>query len=271
MHSNVTVDVIKLVQMSLNRHYKASLKVDGIAGKGTAAALLKIVAIPSHWNLERQIIGYVQHVCNFEDIPGGPVDGFWGPQTEYGYEILRDKLNGKTTTPWRDDEGIGGVVEAENPWPLSTQDELTKFYGEVGTGQIKLRVPYPLKIAWAPEKTVNTITCHGKVSQSVTRVLTAVKNHYGMERISSLGLDMWGGTLNVRKMRGGTKWSTHSWGMAFDWDPGRNRLRWKRDKAQLAKPEYEMWWSFWETEGWISLGRERNYDWMHVQAATIKK
>lgn len=271
MQANVNKDVIKLVQTSLNRHYSASLKVDGVAGKATAAELLKITAIPSHWGMERQLVGYIQHICNFEDIDAGPVDGFWGPQTEYGYEVLRDKLKGTITPPWRDDEGLGGKPEATDKWPLQVQSELVAFYGEVGTGQVKIRSPYPLKIAWSPEKTVNNITCHGKVHESVLRVLTNVRNHYGLERIRTLGLDMWGGCLNVRKMRGGTKWSTHSWGIAMDWDPARNRLRWNKHKAHLAQPEYGMWWKYWEDEGWVSLGRERDYDWMHVQAAKIKK
>lgn len=128
-----------------------------------------------------------------------------------------------------------------------------------------------MKIAWEPEKVITKFTCHAKVSESLLRVLTNVKNTYGMQRIQSLGLDMWGGCLNVRQMRGGTKWSTHAWGIALDWDPGRNRLRWDKYKAQFAQPDYGMWWKHWEDEGWVSLGRERNYDWMHVQAAKIKK
>ncbi len=35
---------------------------------------------------------------------------------------------------------------------------------------------------------------------------------------------------------------------------------------KFAKAEYDAWWELWEKEGWINLGRTRNYDWMHVQA-----
>ena len=102
-------------------------------------------------------------------------------------------------------------------------------------------------------------------------MLTKAKVHYGVSGLQSMGLDLWGGCLNVRKMRGGTKYSTHSWGIAMDWDPAHNQLRWDKNKALLAQPRYEMWWKFWEEEGWVSLGRARDYDWMHVQAAQIKR
>lgn len=101
------------------------------------------------------------------------------------------------------------------------------------------------------------------------RVLSRVLNHYGMEEIQGLRLDLWGGCLNVRKMRGGTRYSLHSWGIAVDDDPERNRLKWGRDRAHFARPDYDAWWRFWEDEGWVSLGRHRNFDWMHVQAAKL--
>lgn len=270
MQPNITKEVIMLVQSSLNKHYGKKLKVDGMAGSNTEAALRGIRALHHTWGLERKMIGYIQHICSIEDIDAGAVDGFWGPQTEYGYELLRDRLNGVAVSPWRDDEGIGGQAREDDIWPLQTQEELTKFYGEVGTNQAKIQLPYPLKIAWDPAKKINRFSCNIRVRDSLHRVLVNVKNHYGLQRIESLGLDMWGGCLNVRKMRGGSKWSTHSWGIAIDWDPARNRLKWNKHKANFAQPDYAMWWKFWEDEGWISLGRERDYDWMHVQAATIK-
>ena len=84
-----------------------------------------------------------------------------------------------------------------------------------------------------------------------------------------LRLDRWGGCLNVRKMRGGSSWSMHAWGIAIDFDPDRNQLKWGRDRAVFARPDYDAWWRCWEDEGWTSLGRTKNYDWMHVQAARL--
>lgn len=265
----VNKDMVKLIQEQLNKRWGLSLKVDGDPGKNTMNALAQVNAIPTHWDKDRKLIGFIQHVCTVEGINAGPVDGYWGPQTEYGYEQLKVKLAaGSVPPPWRDDEGIG-AAPTTNDWPIQTQSELIKFYGAVGTNQTKVVVPYSLKIAWATEKTITKFTCHEKVADSIARILTRVKDHYG-DQIEPLGLDLWGGCLNVRPMRGGTKYSTHSWGMAIDWDPTRNQLRWGKDKANFAKPEYDMWWKLWEEEGWVSLGRARNYDWMHVQAAKVK-
>ena len=100
-------------------------------------------------------------------------------------------------------------------------------------------------------------------------MLVRVLDHYGPERIRELGLDLFGGCLNVRRMRGGSAWSVHAWGAALDFDPERNQLRWGRARARFARPEYEKWWALWEAEGFLSLGRARDFDWMHVQAARL--
>jgi len=57
--------------------------------------------------------------------------------------------------------------------------------------------------------------------------------------------------------------------VALDWDPAHNQLNWGRGRASLAASSYDFWWQAWEEEGWVSLGRSRNYDWMHVQAARL--
>jgi hypothetical protein len=87
--------------------------------------------------------------------------------------------------------------------------------------------------------------------------------------ISKLNLDLFGGCVNVRRMRGGSAWSIHSWGAAIDVDPDNNQLKWGKDKAEFAKKEYNAFWDIVEDEGWVSLGRVKNYDWMHYQAALL--
>jgi hypothetical protein len=267
--SHITKSLAQVIQKCINKRFHAGLSTDGIPGARTVAAIDNITSIPSHWLSERKLIGAIQFFCTMHGINAGTVDGYWGPSTEYGAEQLELLVrSGTVVPPWRDDEGIGGVVNGGGA-PLQTQSELVKFYGDVGTNQINANSPYPLKIAWAPSKIVNRFTCHEKVAPMIERVLGRVLDHYGLEEIQTLGLDLFGGCLNVRPMRGGTRYSTHSWGMSIDWDPARNRLRWDSSRAVLAQPEYDKWWQLWEDEGWTSLGRKRDFDWMHVQYARV--
>lgn len=265
-------EMIKLIQRELSKQTPIKLTTDGDAGTRTMNTLLFIEQIPTTWPKKRQLIGYIQYLCAAEGINAGPIDGYWGTQTEYGYDNLKIKLTtGKDPKPWRAEEGSGiGNVVGGNNWPLQTQEELEKYYGAVGTNQTTIKTPYRLRLAWDKAKGTTKITCHEKVADSLLRILNRVQDSYG-DKLKPLGLDLYGGCLNVRKMRGGTNWSTHSWGVSLDWDSGRNKLRWGKDKANFAKPEYTKWWQLWEEEGWVSLGRTKNYDWMHVQAAKIRK
>lgn len=142
---------------------------------------------------------------------------------------------------------------------------MVAFYGEVGTRQTTLVLPYPMRIAWEPDKTVSKISCHECCAAAFGRIFQRTFDHYGLESIKRLGLDLYGGCLNVRKMRGGSEWSKHAWGCAIDIDPDRNQLKWGRDRASLARPEYEPFWQIVESEGGYSLGRKENRDWMHFE------
>jgi hypothetical protein len=126
-----------------------------------------------------------------------------------------------------------------------------------------------MRLAWDKRHVVDKISVHELVHNSAERVFHQIHEAYGHEQIKSLRLDLFGGSLNVRKMRGGNSYSMHAWGIAIDFDPERNQLRWGSDKAVMAKPAYSAFWDMWEAEGWVSLGRSRNYDWMHVQAARL--
>lgn len=146
---------------------------------------------------------------------------------------------------------------------------MVDFYGPVGENQTSLVLPYPMVLAWDTSVTVKKITCHEKCKDSLNNILTQTLKKYGIEDIKKLRLNLFGGCLNVRKMRGGSSWSIHSWGAAVDLDPDHNQLKQGKDTASFAKKEYDPFWKIVESEGWVSLGRSKNYDWMHFQAANL--
>jgi peptidoglycan hydrolase-like protein with peptidoglycan-binding domain len=152
-------------------------------------------------------------------------------------------------------------------WPK--QPLVHAYYGAVGTNQVQVDIPYDMALAWDPGTRLRKMTLHAKVAESAVRVLTRVAETYSAAERSALGLDLFGGSLNVRKMRGGSNYSMHSWGIAIDFDPQRNQLTWGTPKARLSHPDAVPFWEAWEEEGWLSLGRARNFDWMHVQAARL--
>jgi hypothetical protein len=219
------------------------------------------------WGNPRKAVAYLQLLCKDRGIDVGDIDGFWGPQTDYAFDSLAHLVEtGTLPGPWRDEAPLD---VNPNSWPPQNNAALNEFYGKVGTNQVSLVLPYPHRVSWDLKTTIKSYECNARVHDSAKRVLQRVFDHYGMERIRELHLDRWGGCLNVRKMRGGTNWSMHSWGIAIDYDPDNNQLNYERDRATFAGDDYGAWWRFWEEEGWTSLGRTRNYDWMHVQAARI--
>lgn len=157
-----------------------------------------------------------------------------------------------------------------NKWPKQNYSSMVAFYGEPGENQTLLVLPYTLKIAWDLKISVKRLTCHEKVAESLYTIFEKTLKVYGESDIRKLKLDVFGGCLNVRKMRGSnTQWSTHSWGAAVDIDPDNNRLKWGKDRATLAKKEYEPFWKIVESENWVSLGRVQNRDYMHFQACLL--
>lgn len=259
---------IRFVQEKLNANGLDAGPVDGILGPKTLEALGRVETIPANFSKIRKAVAFIQLLATESGIEAGSIDGYWGPQTEFAFGELRRKLAGQPEPiVWRPED-----LPDENPngWPSQTPEQnLAQFYGRVGENQTSVQLPYPHKLAWKLSDVMNSFSCHERVADSIQKVLTRVLDYYGLDEIRRLRLDIWGGCLNVRKMRGGSRYSTHSWGIALDYDPERNKLNWGRDRAALARPEYDTWWRLWEEEGWVSLGRQRNFDWMHVQAARL--
>lgn len=248
----------RTIQRSLTKWGLYRGEIDGKFGPQSKNAV--DLAFGEPWSYERKLVAVQQRILVEASIDTGDIDGFVGPATLHAVELWQNQLRDVVST---EDE----VVHQPTVWPR--QSGVSAFYGKVGTRQKMLELPFPMRIAWNPSQMIRRFSVHERVHDSATRVFDAILAHYGLEEIQRLRLDFFGGCLNVRKMRGGSAYSMHSWGIAIDFDPERNQLRWGRDRASLAGPDYEKFWNLWEAEGWISLGRERNFDWMHVQAARL--
>jgi hypothetical protein len=157
-------------------------------------------------------------------------------------------------------------------WPKQSTADLTKFFGPAGSpactaGSVML--PFPFVIAWDTSQRITRISCHQKVVAPLTAIYAQAAAHYGEKRFRQLRLDRFGGCYNFRKMRGGSRLSTHAWGIAVDHDPERNQLKWGPDRAAFAAPDYEGFWRIVEAQGAVSLGRARGFDFMHFQFARL--
>jgi hypothetical protein len=241
--------------------------VDGNFGKLSKEAAYKYYNFPTSWTTEKLVTGVIQVAAIKFNIKIGEIDGLWGNMTQSAYEQLLKKDSLHIKKP--DVSQAIDVKKRYNDWPKQDYNSMVKFYGAVGTNQTSLQLPYEMILAWDLDSKVTKITCHEKVHDSLKRIFQNTLDHYGLETIKELRLNRFGGCLNVRKMRGGSAWSIHSWGAAIDIDPDRNQLKWGKDKAFLARSEYEPFWKIVEAEGWTSLLRARNFDAMHIQAANL--
>lgn len=226
--------------------------IDGDVGAVTLAAARRVSGIDAvvrgGWSPERVAVAAAQIALGAAGHPAGPVDGFYGPQTDAAFEA------------W---SGVNLPVR---------QADMAAHYGPAGGPRCtagRIRVPWGMVLAWDEGTAIDTIRCHADVAASGQRAVDRIAAHYGPDGIRDLGLHLFGGCYNYRAKRGGTSLSTHAYGLAIDFDPERNRLRWGADRARLARPDAAAFWDAWEAEGWTSLGRARNFDWMHVQAVRL--
>lgn len=251
-------------ELSKLNFYKGPIDGDfGVNSRNSVSEFTRFYIKESEsWGEERKLIAVQQYILGkVYGFPVGTIDGFAGPDTRYALEIyqnhLRDLVVEKTTPP----------TARSLVWPR--QKDVPKFFGEMGENLVKLKLPYPMFLSWDRDTVVEEITLHEKVASSAKTAFTEIKKHYGPNNIKKYGFNSFGGSFNIRRMRGGTSYSMHSWGIAIDFDPVRNGFRMTSDEAFLAKKECVAFWEIWEAQGWTSLGRERNYDWMHVQAARL--
>lgn len=150
-----------------------------------------------------------------------------------------------------------------------SQAQIIALFGNAdpkGKNTVQMTLPYPMRLAWDTHTSITKITCHKKLVPVFTKVFTELLAHYGLPKIQELGIDLYGGCFNYRLMRGSkTLLSTHSWGIAIDIDPARNQLKETSATARFARKEYKPMLDIFEANGFYSLGKYKNYDWMHWQ------
>ena len=244
-------------------------EIDGSFGPLTNKAVLKVIEdykpiIPKEyvtWSNTRLAVLAVQILL--QKYYTGSLDGLNGMLTDYAFTSWDSP-----EPAWRPDDNFGPPVT--NNW--GSQATLEKTFGIAGNpdctaGTVKL--PYKMKIAWDTTQIITSFKCHKKLEISATKAFEKVADSYTLSEISDLGLDLFGGCYNYRKKRGGNTLSVHAYGAAIDIDPERNQLEWKKPQARLSHNDAKKWFEAWYSEGWISLGQEKDFDWMHVQAPKL--
>ncbi len=273
---------IRILQEQLTAQNRYDGPIDGQRNDGldqSVAGMIEdriteVSGDPSTWSAARKRVAGFQLVSGDAGFDPGPADGLWGSRTESAYadfQFFRE--TGERPLDFRD------IVPQDinpNGWPTdrTSQAELFDFFsfnpnagGEPAT--VIVPCPWEMKLDWDRSVKTRRIGCHPRVAESLERVLVRIADRYDATERVSMGLDIYGGCLSVRRKRNGSTWSTHSFAAAIDWDPPNNKLDWGWKNARLARADCLDFWQFWEDEGWLSLGRVKNFDWMHVQAIKL--
>lgn len=232
--------------------------IDGIFGPRSYAASrasLKTSGVSAGaWSNARVLIAINQLFLNKVNDARLVVDGLYGPRTS-------DALYIYNTTRLRDITTF---------WPRQTEvRSRSSIFGSPGTNQAMAQLPYIMYGDYNRKIKVSQFQCHAKVKSSLERIFERTLDHYGATQIRKLNLDIFSGCYNYRPTTGSSTLSMHAWGIAVDVDAANNQMNEDNDEAAFAKSIYAPFIDFWEDEGWVNLGRARNYDWMHFQAARL--
>ncbi len=247
-------DGVKNAQRVLARVAGYRGAIDGKAGPQSLAAtwrvqgINEIEAILGPMAPGQRVIAAAQVVLELAGFDPGACDGFYGPGTDAAF------------LAWR-----GDTLPAR-------QGDMAAKFGPAGSARCTrgvIRVPWRMVLAWDTAQVITEIRCHEMVAANAQQAFDQIAATYGPVARHDLGLHLYGGCYNFRKMRGGSELSTHAYGLAIDFDPARNRLTWGADRARLAQRDAVPFWHAWGAAGWTSLGRARNFDWMHVQAVGL--
>jgi hypothetical protein len=224
------------------------------------------------WSAKRRAIGAAQLILHFAGYEPGSIDGYAGVNTleafrAWNYYQVHRKHEEIDRTP------KPNVPAVQSTFP--SQAGCNAFYGVPGSSTLISQLamydlPLPMRIDYNLSQKSTRVQLHKKCGDSAMSAMREIVKHYGEKEWRRLGLDRNAGTYNHRKMRGGSSWSMHAYGCAWDFYAGPNGLRVPAPKALFSGADYVAFFNIWEAHGWTSLGRAINRDWMHVQAASLK-
>ena len=248
--------------------------IDGVIGPKSRDAMRQILLNTQDrdnvyaMSVKRQIIACAQICLNKLGYEAGTVDGYAGHNTRNALDGLLFKLA----------TGKREVIERKANMVIATvgipkQSELDAFYGnpetEVPNRLKTVKLPFRLRIDYNMNQSTNKITLHEKCADSAVSAIVAVRDHYGDEEYRRLGLDRYAGGYNKRKMRGGSKWSTHAYGCAKDWYARPNGLRTRCPEALFCAPEYRPFLDIMQEHDWLPAIRLWGADAMHFQQCVL--
>jgi hypothetical protein len=167
---------------------------------------------------------------------------------------------------------------------MLTSVQIIERYGQPGDQKnlSVIQLPFAMHLDWDITKSISRMTCHKLIAEPLLAVFNEILQVYGPVKIAELGIDQFAGCFNHRPKRGyetqynaaieredyeeANKYlSTHSWAIAIDMDADRNKLRETDKTARFARAEYRQMIDIFYKHGFISYGREKNYDWMHFE------
>jgi hypothetical protein len=232
--------------------------LDGIVGPATVsaerAALRKANVNAGTWTNDRVTIAINQLFLNEANDAGLIVDGVMGERTNDALYIFSTTLLHTISTNWPRQADVRAG---------------TSMFGRPGHNQSEVILPYMMFGDYQRKIKVPKFQCHERVVDSLGRIFQRILDQYGLAKIRKLNLDIFSGCYNYRQTTGSSSLSMHAWGIGIDIDAAHNQMDEGASQAAFSKSEYAPMISFFEAEGWVSLGHARNFDWMHFQAARL--
>lgn len=231
------------------------------------------------WPQKRKFVASLQMLSDDAGFDPGVIDGWLGTNTRNASTLYIRSLDGLEVFNVIDSDPID--VNPNN-WPSDKAPDLNAFYGTPRKNDdcaaitpriVRVDSPWRMPLDWNLSQSRRFFKVHELVAQSLERVLTQIEASYSEAEVQQLGLNRFSGDYVCRKITGGTRMSTHAYGIAIDFYGSKNELRRTTHDTPpptLAHADCQPFWEAFENEGWYSLGRSQNYDWMHIQAAKGK-